>query len=92
MVIIVRNRCRWCRLLLIAHLDTPRVGVVIGVMIDVTTAEARFQPPLFALSVCGIPRGHVSAFSYMERQANNSGPMAKLCKKRQAKSRERVCL
>ena len=36
--------------------------------------------------------GHVSAFSYMERQTNNSGLMAKLYMERQAKSRERPCL
>jgi len=33
--------------------------------------------------------GHVSAFSYMEGQTNNSGLMAKLYMKRQAKSREK---
>jgi len=36
--------------------------------------------------------GHVSAFSYMERQTNNSGLVAKLYMKRQAKSRDRPCL
>ena len=35
---------------------------------------------------------NVSAFSYMERQTNISGLMAKLYMKRQAKSRERPCL
>ena len=44
MVIIVRNRCRWYRLLLIANQDDPRVGVVIGVLFDMAAAEARFQP------------------------------------------------
>jgi len=38
------------------------------------------------------PWGHVSAFSYMERQTNNSGLMAKLYMERQAKFRERTCL
>jgi len=36
--------------------------------------------------------GHVSAFSYVERQANNSGPVSKQCMERQAKSRETACL
>ena len=40
----------------------------------------------------GTERGHVSAFSYMERQTNNSGLMAKLYMERQTKSRERPCL
>jgi len=42
--------------------------------------------------LCLKSRGHVSAFSYMERQTNNSGPMAKLHMERQAKSTERPCL
>jgi len=29
----LRPRCRWCRLFLIAHLDAPRVGIVIRVML-----------------------------------------------------------
>ena len=40
-------------------------------------------------------RDNVSAFSYMERQTNNSGLVlyySKLYMKRQAKSRERPCL
>ena len=45
-IIIVRlgHRCRWCKLLLFAHLDAPRVGVVIRVMLNVAAAEACFQP------------------------------------------------
>jgi len=39
-----------------------------------------------------VVEGHVSAFSYMERQTNSSGLMAKLYMKRQAKSMERPCL
>ena len=35
---------------------------------------------------------NVSGFSYMERQANNSGPVAKRCMERQAKSRKTACL
>ena len=38
------------------------------------------------------PRGHVSGFSYMEGQANNSGPAAKRCMERQAKLRKTACL
>jgi len=38
------------------------------------------------------PRDNVSAFSYMERQANNSGPLVKLYMKRQAKTRITPCL
>jgi len=41
---ILRHRCTWCRLLLIAHLDAPRVGAVILVMLNVEAAEVRFQP------------------------------------------------
>jgi len=37
-------------------------------------------------------RGHVSAFLYMERQTNNSGLWSILYMKRQAKSREKLCL
>jgi len=29
----LRPRCRWCRLFLIAHLDAPRVGIMIRVML-----------------------------------------------------------
>jgi len=54
---------------------------------------------------CGLDQGYpfvsdcyalvgdnVSAFSYMERQANNSGPLVKLYMKRQAKTRITPCL
>ena len=62
--IIVQNRWRWWRLLLIAHLDAPRVGVIIGVMLDVAATETRFwqvqrrasnpnQPLLFTVIVLG---------------------------------------
>ena len=34
---------RWCRLLLIAHLDAPHVGVVTRVMLNVATAEVCLQ-------------------------------------------------
>ena len=37
-------------------------------------------------------RDNVSAFSYIERQTNNSGLMAKPYMERQAKSRKRLCL
>jgi hypothetical protein len=43
-ILILRHRCIWCRLLLIAHLNASRVGAVIRVMLDVATAEVRFQP------------------------------------------------
>jgi len=42
--LILRHRCTWCRLLVITHLDAPRVGAVIRVMFDVAAAEVRFQP------------------------------------------------
>ena len=43
-ILILQHRCTWCRLLLITHLDAPRVGAVIRVMLDVAAAEVRFQP------------------------------------------------
>jgi len=37
-------------------------------------------------------RGHVSAFSYMVRQTNNSGLVSKVYMERQTKSGEKLCL
>jgi len=37
-------------------------------------------------------RDNVSAFSYMERQTNNSGLVSKMYMERQAKSRIKLCL
>ena len=45
-----------------------------------------------AWSWFSIRGGHVSAFSYMERQTNNSGLVSKMDMERQAKSRKRPCL
>jgi len=41
-ILILRHRCTWC--LLMAHMDAPRVGAVIRVMLNVASTEVRFQP------------------------------------------------
>jgi len=51
----------------------------------------KFSEPPF-LSLRETLGGHVSAFSYMVRQANNSGLMAILYMVRQAKSTKLLCL
>jgi len=50
-VLILWHRCTWCKLILVAHLDAPRIVAVIRVMLDVASAEVRFQPET-APAVC----------------------------------------
>ena len=68
------------------HFFTATVGPTVTTKTSSTARKLQFHDPARAI------RGHVSAFSYMVRQTNNSGLLAILYMVRQAKSGKLLCL
>ena len=66
------------------NIMTPVAGSIFGPLSQTHISKSDFKNE--------ISRGHVSAFSYMVRQTNNSGFVSISYMVRQAKSRKTLCL